>query len=340
MARKRTNPAILLVTVLAAGLAGCGQATAPTGAPETPATTSSAAAEATVAATSVATEKAPPALDLLWEGRGPTEIKGWYPGTYQPAVDPLTGDVWVALSSEHLIWIFSKEGEFQGVFGGPGDGPGEFDFRRPACRDCPGAGALTFAPDGSLFVADVGHHRVQKFDPEHKFEKQWGGFGAGEGQFADAIGIATNGREVFVGDGERGDTQVFDMSGTYLRTLTGGWLAVDPAGGLSISSFGTVTRYDADGKQLDPVSLPAQGNDELIGLAVDDDGRVFFDYQDAREPHGAVALGEVDPTTGNSRTWSTAGETLAISGNVLYEANYTGEGWPEPVLRAYVLPAP
>ena len=329
----RTRAAFVMVTIAVVTTA-CG-GIASTGAPATQAPTPSTNASV---ASPTPTPEPLPALELLWEGSGTTEIAGWYPGTYQPAVDPLTGDIWVALSSEHVIWIFSKDGEYEGSFGKAGDGPGEFDFRRPACRDCPGSGALAFAADGSLFVADVGNHRIQKFDPEHEFEMEWGGFGSGEGKFADAIGIATNGREVFVYDDAQAATQVFDTSGTYLRELrAAGWLAVDRAGNLSISGFGSVIRYDADGNQLESVVLPAYEDDHAIGLAVDDLGRLYFNFQDPMTTD-AVGLGQLDPTTGESRTWSTGGETLAVAGEVVYVANYTGQGWPSPVLRAYALP--
>ena len=335
MARHPRNLAALAMAAFAIATAACGGSTTPTGATISQAPTPSMKASAPGP---TATPEPLPALELLWEGSGTTEITGWYPGTYQPAVDPLTGDIWVALSSEHVIWIFSKDGEFKGSFGKAGVGPGEFDFRRPVCRDCPGSGALAFAPDGSLFVADVGNHRVQKFGPEHEYETEWGGFGSGEGKFADAIGIATNGREVFVYDDAQAATQVFDTSGTFLRELrAGGWLAVDGAGNLSISGFGTVSRYDADGNQLESVFLPAFGDDHAIGLAVDDRGRLLFNLQDPVTTD-AVGLGELDPATGESRLWSTGGETLAIAGDVLYQANYTGPGWPTPVLRAYALP--
>jgi hypothetical protein len=293
-----------------------------------------------VPATPLATEAPLEALELLWESAGEPTPTGRYPATYSPAVDPLTGDIWVSLASDDVIWIFASDGTFKGSFGKPGDGPGEFEFTRPACLDCPGAGALAFAPDGSLFVADVGNHRVQKFDPQHEFVTEWGRFGADDAQFADAIQIATNGREVFVSDDARLDTQVFDLDGTFLRTVQrAGWLAVGAGGDLHVSSLGSVFSFDPDGQAGTATELPGYRGAFHIGLAVDDGGRLFFDYQDDRTTH-AIGLGELDPATGESRVWSTGGETLAIAGDILYEANYTGQGWPEAVLRAYQLPEP
>ena len=291
-------------------------------------------------ATPAATEPPPDALELLWESAGAPAPTGRYPATYSPAVDPLSGDIWVSLASDDVIWIFAPDGTFKGLFGRPGDGPGEFEFTRPACRDCPGAGALAFAPDGSLFVADVGNHRVQKFNAEREFETEWGEFGAGEGQFADANQIATNGRDVFVSDDVRLDTQVFDLDGRFHGTLPmGGWLAVDGGGDLFVSGGGVVSRFDEGGQVGAATELPAYRGAWQIGLAVDDGGRLFFNFQN-NATTDAIGLGELDPSTGMSRVWATGGETLAIAGDVLYEANYAGTGWPEAVVRAYRLPEP
>ncbi len=337
---------LLLVAAACGGQAGTGSAApssaaAPSGAAPTTAAPAGTAKPATTAPTTLApnaTDQPLAALDLLWEETGTTEPTGQYPATYGPAVDPLTGDIWVAAPADDVLWVFSKYGEFKTTFGKPGDGRGEFELTRPACRDCPGAGALAFAPDGSLFVADVGNHRIQKFDPAHKFETEWGDFGAGESQFADANQLATNGREVFVSDDARKDTQVFDLDGTFQRVLpVSGWTAVDPAGTLFIVVEGVVHTFGDDGNELETIELPDRDGGFHIGLAIDARGRLYFGLQNDATG-AAIALGELDPTTGESRFWSTAGETLVISGDVIYEANYTGPGWPDPVLRAYALP--
>ena len=324
-------------------LAACGG----TAATLPPATAPAATAAATTPdptnapGTPAVTEPPLEALELLWEASGDTEPGTPYPGTFSPAVDPQTGDIWVTASASDNIWIFAADGTFKGSFGGPGTGPGEFEFTRPACRDCPGAGALAFATDGSLFVADVGNHRIQKFDPSHEFEREWGEFGAGDGQFADAIQIATNGDEVFVSDDARLDVQVFDLDGKLLRTLpTSGWLAVDAAGDLFISSNeGSLARYDGSGPSGEPIELPDFRGGDHIGLAAADDGRLFFDYQDDRTG-GAIGFGAIDASTGAGQTWSTGGETLTIADDVLYQANYVSPGWPEAMLRAYRVPEP
>jgi sugar lactone lactonase YvrE len=345
MARQHRIPQGVVVAFLISALAGCaggGTPTAPPSSEPAPTVAPPTKAQPTKApATAKPTDTPVLPLELLWEARGDTEPTGAESGTFSPAVHPITGDIWVSMSSG-TIWTFDADGAYKGSFGVPGDGRGEFAFRRSACPDCPAAGALAFAPDGTLFVADIGNHRVQRFDPAGEFVTEWGSFGSGEGQFADAVQIATNGREVFVSDHTRLDTQVFDLDGKFLRALpiTGyHWLAVDADGSLYVSNEGEVVKYASDGTESDRFDLPDYRGALHPGLAVDERGRIFWNFQD-NETAGAVGVGELDRMTGESRVWSTGGETLAVSGGVVYQANYTGQGWPEPVLRAYVLTAP
>ncbi len=340
MAHRRPTQWGIALTALIAVVAACSGTVAPTPAATTgtlPTAAQPTSAPTTPPATPRVTEPPAAPLELLWEASGDTAVTGPVPGTYSPAVDPLSGDIWVSMSSS-TVWIFASDGTYKGSFGEPGDGPGEFDFRRPACLDCPAVGALAFAPDGSLFIADVGNHRVQKFDPAHEFVTEWGGFGAGEGQFADAIQIATNGREVYVADDARGDLQVFDVDGAFLQTFpVSGWATIGAQGNLYVTVDNAVHSYDADGQGNQIAELPNAYPIVAIGLAVDDRGRLFFNLQNDQTA-AAVGLGELDPSTGDYRVWSTGGETLAIFGDVIYQANYTGSGWPKPALRAYALP--
>lgn len=59
-----------------------------------------------------------------------------------------------------------------------------------------GAGAGTLSsprnvaagPDGLIYVADSGNHRIQVFDRDGTFVRGWGGFGAAPGQFNEPCG--------------------------------------------------------------------------------------------------------------------------------------------------------
>lgn len=66
-----------------------------------------------------------------------------------------SGDVFVADLGLHLVRRYTRDGEARGVFGGPGKEPGR--FLEPW-------DVAWF--DGRLYVADMGNHRVVRFDPE------------------------------------------------------------------------------------------------------------------------------------------------------------------------------
>lgn len=76
------------------------------------------------------------------------------------AIDPATGNVFVAQSGLGTIEVFDKTGKHLRTFAGPGTGPGQFGD---------GARQIATTPDGQLYAADYGLQRVLKFTTAGEF---------------------------------------------------------------------------------------------------------------------------------------------------------------------------
>ena len=287
--RSAARRALVLLAAAATALGGCSStgASAPaaasvlTTAPGTPASTASTlsasiAPSPGAAPTPIVTPSVPPlpALPLLWKSTGPKSATQY---SFQAlAVVPGTGMVWATVPFENRFEIYSPAGKYLESWGTGGTGDGQFDLSDHQ-QSPSGFGAIAFAPDGSFYVGDNGNRRVQKFDAARDFVKAWGKFGHGDGQFAQITSVATDGKTVYVGDGDRGDIQAFDANGTYLRTYTGGFaafIAVDGAGHLYATNPSTgspaVAKFDSTGKEIARFDMSRFG--DAVGLAVDPEG--------------------------------------------------------------------
>src|SRR3989304_2604742 len=74
---------------------------------------------------------------------------------------------------------------------------------------------------GSVYVVEVGNHRVQKFDSQGKALLLWGGQGKNQGQFSFPEGIAILGDIVYVSDTLNHRIQKFTTSGAFLAQWQG-----------------------------------------------------------------------------------------------------------------------
>jgi tripartite motif-containing protein 71 len=76
------------------------------------------------------------------------------------------------------------------------------------------------APDNTIVVADSSNHRVQLFDSNGIFVKEFGSYGSGEGEFDCLAGVAVNRIGQFIiADRYNHRIQVLDPSGRFLRAF-------------------------------------------------------------------------------------------------------------------------
>ncbi len=151
---------------------------------------------------------------FLGEIGGPLELGGVQlnsPGSV--AVDPLSGDAYVADTLHNRVLVFAPDGTLLARWGaGEGDGaagggPGQFNL----------PDGVAVGPGGEVFVTDTGNDRVVALSPEGGVEATWGGKGMAAGHFREPVGVAVDAAgHVFVVDRQNNRVQEFSSSGTFL----------------------------------------------------------------------------------------------------------------------------
>ncbi|HHJ05950.1 MAG TPA: hypothetical protein ENK24_00455 [Anaerolineae bacterium] len=176
------------------------------------------------------------------------------------------------------------------VWGSNGQGEGQFVNPR----------ALTVSPQGQIYVADSGNHRVQVFDQNGNFLKQWGGEeGPAPGQLTEIWGIAVSeDGKVYVSDTWNHRVQIFDEDGNYLSEFglfadTQGdvnaapgnfWgprdILLDRDGNLYVADTGNkrIQKFTPDGQFLGAWGgggITPGRFEEPVGLATDSAGNIY-----------------------------------------------------------------
>jgi DNA-binding beta-propeller fold protein YncE len=176
------------------------------------------------------------------------------------------------------------------TFGAAGDADGQFNAPR----------GLAVGPDGSVYVADSRHHRIQHFSADGQFLKAWGTFGdnslqaAATGQFNEPWGVAVGpDGSVYVSDTWNHRIQKFTADGAPLltwghygqaETPDAFWgprgIDVDSQGKVYVADTGNkrIVVFDASGNfiaQFGQVGIEAGQFDEPTDIAVDSIGNVY-----------------------------------------------------------------
>jgi predicted membrane-bound mannosyltransferase/DNA-binding beta-propeller fold protein YncE len=125
------------------------------------------------------------------------------------------GNVYVADTWNHRVQKFDPQGQFLlawGTFGqfNVGDSNGQGAFFGPR--------GVAVGPEGEIYVTDTGNKRVQVFDADGNFLREFGGNGRGPGKLDEPVGIAVSSLgEIFVADSWNARIQVFSTAGEPLR---------------------------------------------------------------------------------------------------------------------------
>ena len=128
----------------------------------------------------------------------------------------LEGSVYVTDKWNHRVQQFSAQGAFIRTWGS-GRSWGSDGILDDGLLFYPAE--IAAAPDGSVYVADSGSHRIQQFNAEGQFIRTWGKKGSAEGQFDSPVGIAIAlDGSVYVADRYNYRIQQFSAQGAFIRT--------------------------------------------------------------------------------------------------------------------------
>jgi glucose/arabinose dehydrogenase/plastocyanin len=151
------------------------------------------------------------------------------------AVDPSSGNVYVADTAKNRIQVLFDNGTFMSKWGRDGSGNGTFNSP---------TGIAVDSSSGNVYVADTANNRIQVFSSNGTFISKFGEFGTGNGALRSPEGIAVDpsSGNVYVADTANHRLQVFSSNGTFISKLGNfgrmenemifpGGIAVDPSSG-------------------------------------------------------------------------------------------------------------
>jgi DNA-binding beta-propeller fold protein YncE len=153
--------------------------------------------------------------------------------------------VLVAEASNHRVSQFALDGTFIGIFAGTGEEESsDGDFTCPQ-------GIAVLSSSGEVAVADNFNHRVQIFDNEGKYKRQFGNEGKEEnGQLFHPSGITSDAHGNLLVTDWTNRLQVFDPEGKHLCTRSDLGLHGDSSRSISWSADGEIAVTDSSANKV------------------------------------------------------------------------------------------
>jgi len=184
---------------------------------------------------------------------------------------------------------------------------------------------------GNVYVADFGNDRIQKFDRDFTFLKEWGTHGELPSQFKQPGDVAVGaGDRVYVADTWNQRVQVFSSDGEYQKEWGDKYygprgIAAAPTGAIYLADTGNhmVRRFTPEGVQDLGIGKLGKAPGEFtepVGMAIGADGRLYVvDNGNARLQMfdaGGVLLGQFDVDGWEQKVFSEPHVAVAPDGTV------------------------
>jgi DNA-binding beta-propeller fold protein YncE len=142
--------------------------------------------------------------------------------------------VLVTEQGNHRVSQFALDGTFVGIFAGTDEmGNGDSEFKYPQ--------GMVLGSSGEVAVADCDNHRVQIFDSEGNYKRQFGTEGKeADGQLFCPLGLASDAHGNLLVVDRTNRLQVFDPEGKHLCTRSDLGLHADSEKGIAWSAGGEI----------------------------------------------------------------------------------------------------
>ncbi|MEA2302195.1 MAG: tripartite motif-containing protein 71 [Solirubrobacteraceae bacterium] len=164
------------------------------------------------------------------------------------AVDPSSGEVYVADELNNRVERFSGVGGYLSQFGTSGSGDGQLSSPEGVAVD---------PSSHDVYVADVDNNRVERFSSAGVYLSQFGTSGSGDGQFSFPIGVAV--------DPSSRDVYVIDAGNSRVERFS-------PDGVAYLSQFGT--SGSGDGQFSFPIGVAIDASSGDVYVVDQNDPRV------------------------------------------------------------------
>jgi DNA-binding beta-propeller fold protein YncE len=153
--------------------------------------------------------------------------------------------VLVTEEQNHRVSQFALDGTFIGIFAGTGgEGSGDGQFKAPQ-------GITVLGSSGEVAVADCNNHRVQIFDSEGNYKRQFGTKGKEkDGQLYYPSGLASDAHGNLLVMDETSRLQVFDPEGKHLCTRSDLKLHTDSTKGIAWSADGEIAAVGSSANKV------------------------------------------------------------------------------------------
>ena len=107
------------------------------------------------------------------------------------------------LDSKHgQVKVFGEDLGLKRTFGETGSKPGQLSMPQGMSMD----------PQGNIWVADTGNHRIQQFGPDGTYRSVFGKLGSGPQELRNPTGIAFQQDKMYVADNGNGRVQLLQRT--------------------------------------------------------------------------------------------------------------------------------